>query len=72
MFKLGKSCFTFAVFHKGLEDDVRDDTSGHFQRLMVSLLAANRSKSSDVDKDLAKEDARALYDVSLLIILENP
>ncbi|KAG2469542.1 ANTR1 protein, partial [Polypterus senegalus] len=49
-------------FGKDLEDDICSDTSGMFQRVLVSLLTANRDESEHVDAAKAKEDAKAIFD----------
>ncbi|XP_048214595.1 annexin A13 [Perognathus longimembris pacificus] len=50
------------LFDKSLESDVKDDTSGNLRRILVSLLQANRDEGDEVDKDLAGQDAKDLYD----------
>lgn len=52
--------FFHLVYGKTLEDDLRDDTSGNFKRLMVSLCCANRDESFDVNPASAIEDAKEL------------
>ncbi|KAK3106197.1 hypothetical protein FSP39_014869 [Pinctada imbricata] len=49
-------------FNKSLEKDIIGDTSGHFKRILVSLVQANRSDSTEVDRNKARQDARALLD----------
>ncbi|XP_066121817.1 annexin A13 isoform X2 [Saccopteryx bilineata] len=50
------------LFDRSLESDVKDDTSGNLKKILVSLLQANRDEGEDVDKDLAGQDAKDLYD----------
>lgn len=50
------------VFNKDLEKDIIGDTSGHLKRLLVSLVQANRSDSKEVDRNKARQDAKALLD----------
>lgn len=40
---------------------MRSDTSGHFRRLLMSLLAGSRNEKLTVDKAGAAETARSLY-----------
>lgn len=49
-----------SVYNKNLEEDIMDDTSGHYQRLLVSLLQANRDESDQVDRHMAKKDAQVM------------
>lgn len=50
------------LFSRDLEKDVVSETSGHFQRLMVSQVNASRSESPNVDGAKAAADAKAIYD----------
>ncbi|KAM4635178.1 annexin A4 [Polymixia lowei] len=47
---------------KTLEDDVCGDTSGMFQRVLVSLLTAGRDESSTVDEAQVVQDAKDIYE----------
>uniref|UniRef100_A0A8C5LBZ2 Annexin n=1 Tax=Jaculus jaculus TaxID=51337 RepID=A0A8C5LBZ2_JACJA len=50
------------LFGKSLESDIKDDTSGNLRKILVSLLQANRDEGDGVDKELAGQDAKDLYD----------
>ncbi|VDM41760.1 unnamed protein product [Toxocara canis] len=47
-------------FGRSLEEDVIGDTSGHFQRLLVSLLQCHRDIGDKVNGDTATQDALLL------------
>ncbi|XP_057675190.1 annexin A4 [Corythoichthys intestinalis] len=49
-------------FGRDLEEDVIGDTSGMFQRVLVSLLTAGRDESDHVDEALALQDAKEIYE----------
>ncbi|KAF8767811.1 Annexin A13 like protein [Argiope bruennichi] len=48
------------LYGKSLEEDIKSDTSGHFQRLMVSACTGARSEDP-ADSNRAKQTAEALY-----------
>ncbi|XP_075405415.1 annexin A13 isoform X2 [Tenrec ecaudatus] len=50
------------LFARSLESDIKDDTSGNLRKILVALLQANRDEGDDIDKDLAGQDAKDLYD----------
>ncbi|KAB0381787.1 hypothetical protein FD755_003704 [Muntiacus reevesi] len=47
-------------FKKTLEEAIRSDTSGHFQRLLISLSQGNRDESTNVDMTLPWNSALVL------------
>ncbi|KAM3835709.1 annexin A7 isoform 2-T4 [Vipera latastei] len=48
-------------FGRDIEQDVRADTSGHFERLLVSMCQGNRDENHTVDYQKAQQDAQRLY-----------
>ncbi|XP_040290866.1 annexin A11 [Bufo bufo] len=50
-----------AEFKKTLEQSLKSDTSGHFQRLLISLSQGNRDESAHVDMSLVQRDVQELY-----------
>ncbi|KAG2455260.1 ANXA6 protein, partial [Polypterus senegalus] len=49
------------AYHKSLEDAITSDTSGHFCRVLVSLVQGNREEGQ-ADLERAEEDAKELSD----------
>ncbi|KHJ79533.1 Annexin, partial [Oesophagostomum dentatum] len=49
------------LYHKELEEDIAGDTSGSFQRLLVSLCVGGRDESNYTDHTRANQDAHKLY-----------
>ncbi|NXR12995.1 ANX11 protein, partial [Semnornis frantzii] len=47
-----------AEFKKTLEEAIKSDTSGHFQRLLISLSQGNRDESTTVDMSLVQRDVQ--------------
>lgn len=50
-----------ALFQRDLVKDIESETSGHFKRILVSLAGAGR-ENKRVDEELAKKEAKALYE----------
>ncbi|KAF7998451.1 hypothetical protein HCN44_009973 [Aphidius gifuensis] len=48
-------------YGKSLESDIRGDTSGHFERLLVSLCNGQRDESGHTDINAARSDATRLH-----------
>ena len=49
------------VYGHSIEKDVKGDTSGDFQKILVALLMGQRDESDSVDAEKAIEDAQKLY-----------
>merc|ERR1719433_1052676 len=51
------------MFERDLEKDVKKESKGDFEAILVSALQAGRDDDEeDVDEDQAEKDAAALYD----------
>ncbi|XP_075697607.1 annexin A7 isoform X2 [Rhinoderma darwinii] len=48
-------------FGRDIEKDIRSDTSGHFERLLVSMCQGNRDENQNVNMQQAEQDAQRLY-----------
>lgn len=55
-----------AMYGQSLEKDIKGDTSGNFEDLLVELSKGKRDESSKVDKSLAQKDAEAIMQASFL------
>ena len=53
---------SFPDYGKELEKDVIGDTSGHYKRILISCLQANRDESKEFDRNKARQDAQALHE----------
>ncbi|XP_078253121.1 annexin A1a [Rhinoraja longicauda] len=49
-------------FNSSVAEKIKRETSGDFQKSLLVLLEASRDEGSEVDYDLADDDARALYE----------
>ena len=47
---------------RDLQDDVKSETRGDFEHLLIALLLGQRQEGEDVDVDKAREEAQELYD----------
>ncbi|KAJ8408524.1 hypothetical protein AAFF_G00251590 [Aldrovandia affinis] len=56
------TAFYHKDYDKSLEEDICNDTSGMFQRVLVSLLTAGRDEGKKVDEALVLQDAKDLYE----------
>eukprot|EP00057_Strongylocentrotus_purpuratus_P019569 XP_011674043.1 PREDICTED: double zinc ribbon and ankyrin repeat-containing protein 1-like [Strongylocentrotus purpuratus] len=49
------------AYGEELEEAIADDTSGHFERLLISVLQGSRPEGDEVDPDKAKADAEVRW-----------
>ncbi|GLH09145.1 Annexin B9 [Gryllus bimaculatus] len=54
------------LFKSSLEEDLVDDTSGYFRRLLRSLCTARRNETREIDVEKAKLDAERLHEAGEL------
>ena len=52
------------VYKTALEDDLRGDTSGDFEEMLLELIKGEREQGDTVDKKQAEMDAKKLYKVT--------
>ncbi|KAJ7365498.1 Annexin A6 [Desmophyllum pertusum] len=57
-------CFS-AVYDNSLETDLKGDTSGDLEALLVQLNKGQRDESTKVDKEMAKKDAKELQEAGV-------
>jgi len=50
------------LYDEDLEERVVSETSGYFQRCLVSLLQCNRSEDEEIDEDQLEQDVNDLYE----------
>lgn len=55
------------MYGRTLESDLKGDASGHFKRLLVSLVQANRDENQTIDHAQSAADAQALYEAGMCI-----
>lgn len=46
------------MYNRNLEEDVKDDVSGYFKRLLVSLMTGNRLENQPADYNKAIQQAK--------------
>ncbi len=48
-----------------MEDDVQGDTSGHYRKLLNSLMTASRPETNEVDMNLVRSDVSELIQAGI-------
>ncbi|CAL8091808.1 unnamed protein product [Calicophoron daubneyi] len=51
-----------SLFHRDLEEDIKEETSGNFRHVMISLVQAQRDEDVSVSRTRAIQDAEALFE----------
>ena len=54
----------FLVYERNLEEDIKEETSGDLQRVLVSLLQGNRDENQTVDEKQVDDDVKYLKKVT--------
>ena len=49
------------MYQRSLEEDIADETSGHFKKLLLLLLQTKRDPDGEVDPEAVAADVKALY-----------
>ena len=55
----------FQIYKQSLESFVSNDTSGHFKRLLISILQCNRDTNEKIDLLKLHKDVQDLYDAGV-------
>lgn len=50
------------IYQKNLEEDIKSDTSGDFQLLLLALLENERKENKDINKEECTQKAKELFD----------